>query len=556
MRTYKNTLGRLAVLGLSMIVVAVAVSSTSTAQAANVWWEGSVDSNWQVGGPTNWNLGGTAGALTTFNNGDVVRFEDDGDGLNDNGTVVIAAGGVAPASITFNRGFGKVYNISGGDITSGSINGTRDDTKNFTRDGSYSFGGGTFATAGGSNFTYSPSSPGTYNFGTGAITIGSGSFAFNPASPATLTNNFVLTGGGSITGNANASFSGSLTISGNSLTAPQNSTFAFSTVTLSQDTTINLNRCCSVAPAVQFNSKINGAGIHSITLLSGNGNADWTSRVGTPSGTWDVKNITKTERGRLQFDANNTNDFFSGLKANGGTFYHRGGMIEFRNAAGVTKTTFDLDFPFMFAPDPSVVGPAANQTGSGFYGITTLNVNNGGVIGGFGTVASTLNIGGNNPTFSLPISLNVNNGGKIAPGMSASILNVLGNVNFLGDTSELEIEIGGTSVGTQYDQLNVSGIASLNGILDVSFINGFNNLVLNSDSFTILNAASINGLFDNITFGRVKTSDGAGSFLASIVGNSLVLSDFQITPAPEPSTALLLGLGLVGLSARRRKVRS
>ena len=561
MRANQNVAGRLTVLGLSMFVFAT-VGGSGLCQAATLYWEGrSIESggvfldSWDVGITANWNLGAEAGPMTTFTNGDAVIFKDDGGGNNDNGTVIIAAGGVSPASIVFNRGFGKVYTSSGGDILTGSMSGIRDDTKNFVRDGSYSFGGGLSITAGGSNFNYSPASPGTYNFGTGTISITNGSFNFNPGSPATLTNNFNL-GGGTVAGNANATFTGTATVTGSSINAPASSPFVFPTISLTQDTTINMSRCCGAAPAEQFNSNINGFGVHSVTLSTGTGNADWISRVGNPTGSWDVKNITKTQRGLLQFDANNPNDFFTGVKANGGAFYHRGGTIQFRNEALVNIATLDLDFPFIFNPEAAMIGPNPNQTGAGFFGLTTLNVNNNGLLGGVGTVARARGLGGHNPTFDATVNVNVFNGGVISPGLSAGALAIHGNLNFVGDTSQFVVELGGTVAGVSYDQLNVTGSATLNGLLDVSFLGGFHETVLNSDTFTILNAASIAGMFDNLDINsRVLTSDGAGSFLVSLLGNSLVLSNFLPTPAPEPSSVVLLGLGMICLAKRRRNAR-
>ena len=537
---------------LTIAVAFVLSASVSLSQAATLYWEGytggentaPLNSNWDVGTTANWNLSTEAGALTTFTNGDAVIFKDDGGGLNDNASIVIDAGGVSPASVTFNRGFGKVYTFTGGDILTGSMHGIRDDTKNFNRDGSYSFGGGTFITAGGSNFNYAPASPGTYNFGTGDITLSNGSFNFNPGSAATLTNNFVLNGG-SVTGNANASFTGNLTIAGNILNAPGSSTFVFPSVTLGQDTTINLDRCCSVAPAVQFNSDIDGSGIHSITLRTGNGNADWTSRVGAPAGSWDVLNITKTQRGRLQLDANDPGEFFTGLKANGGTFYHKGGMIQFRTTAQATISTFDLDFRFMFDPDPAFVGPNANQTGAGFFGVTTLNVENGGVLGGNGTVARATGIGGNNPTFNGAITLNVNNGGTVAPGLSAGILNHLGDVNF-NSGSALEIELGGLTPGTEHDQFIVDGNVTLDGSLVISFINGFSPEF--NDLVTILSADSITGEFTN-----VEVQGFNGYFDVIYTGTEVQLTGFAI---PEPSTFVLLGFSMLGCQIVRRRRKS
>ncbi|TAK46426.1 MAG: filamentous hemagglutinin N-terminal domain-containing protein [Betaproteobacteria bacterium] len=61
----------------------------------------------------------------------------------------------------------------------------------------------------------------------------------------------------------------------------------------------------------------------------------------------------------------------------------------------------------------------------------------------------------------------VSNSGTIAPGTSTGLLTVSGNYT-QSSTGALTVEIGGTTVGTEYDRLAVSGTASLDGTLNVS----------------------------------------------------------------------------------------
>ena len=65
------------------------------------------------------------------------------------------------------------------------------------------------------------------------------------------------------------------------------------------------------------------------------------------------------------------------------------------------------------------------------------------------------------------------------------------------------VEIGGTTAGTQYDQVVVGGAATigtastLRGTLNVSLINGFATPATDTD-FTILTASSVSGVFANV----------------------------------------------------------
>jgi T5SS/PEP-CTERM-associated repeat protein len=79
--------------------------------------------------------------------------------------------------------------------------------------------------------------------------------------------------------------------------------------------------------------------------------------------------------------------------------------------------------------------------------------------------------------------------GTFSPGLSPTVISA-GDVSYAGT---LEIELGGTTPGTEHDQINHSGTATLGGILDLSLINGF--IPGAGDSFDILDWGSITGNF-------------------------------------------------------------
>ncbi len=83
----------------------------------------------------------------------------------------------------------------------------------------------------------------------------------------------------------------------------------------------------------------------------------------------------------------------------------------------------------------------------------------------------------------------VNNGGTTAPGLPTGQLTVSGNYT-QGTNATLDIEIRGTNPG-EWDNLHISGTASLSGALHVSELNGFTPQV--GDSFVILSATSVVG---------------------------------------------------------------
>ncbi|MEX0611556.1 MAG: hypothetical protein WD229_05520, partial [Pirellulales bacterium] len=84
--------------------------------------------------------------------------------------------------------------------------------------------------------------------------------------------------------------------------------------------------------------------------------------------------------------------------------------------------------------------------------------------------------------------------GTIAPGNSAGTLSFADDLTLL-DTSRIEIQLGGTTGGVNYDILSIAGVANLDGILDASFIDDF--IAALDDSFEVLRAdGGIFGQFD------------------------------------------------------------
>jgi len=82
----------------------------------------------------------------------------------------------------------------------------------------------------------------------------------------------------------------------------------------------------------------------------------------------------------------------------------------------------------------------------------------------------------------------------VAPGNSPGILTVDGNYT-QGSSGTLAIEIGGVLPGDDHDKLVVGGIATLDGTLDVTLINGF---ALSGDLlFDVLDFNSVVGDFTN-----------------------------------------------------------
>ena len=94
-------------------------------------------------------------------------------------------------------------------------------------------------------------------------------------------------------------------------------------------------------------------------------------------------------------------------------------------------------------------------------------------------------------------TVSVFDGGKFAPGNSPGLVTISSTYT-QADGSTLLAEIGGTTKGTQYDSLAVTGAATLDGTLDVSLINGF--VPASGNSFEVLHAnGGIFGAFKQVS---------------------------------------------------------
>ncbi len=82
-----------------------------------------------------------------------------------------------------------------------------------------------------------------------------------------------------------------------------------------------------------------------------------------------------------------------------------------------------------------------------------------------------------------------------SPGNSPAAVSFAGNA-VLATTSTLNIELGGTDPGAEYDQLLVSGALSLGGFLNVSLTGGFTPAA--NQSFDILDWGTLSGAFNTI----------------------------------------------------------
>ncbi len=101
--------------------------------------------------------------------------------------------------------------------------------------------------------------------------------------------------------------------------------------------------------------------------------------------------------------------------------------------------------------------------------------------------------------------------GTFSPGLSPTILQV-GNVTF-SPTSTLIMELGGTTPGSGYDQLQSTGTIALGGTLQISLINGF--VPAAGQTFDLFDSATLSGTFSSVLLPSVPGLTWDTSQLAS-----------------------------------------
>ncbi len=176
--------------------------------------------------------------------------------------------------------------------------------------------------------------------------------------------------------------------------------------------------------------------------------------------------------------------------SNDGTVTVRSGALEL--TAGASTGRFDvaaradLNFAGSFAWDNGTnfagagsiridpAGPAGNRvTVNGNVSLANLDIGRFGVlqVGGTLTTTGTINVRG---TLSGTGTIHgrVRNAGVVRPGSSPGILTVIGNY-VQTPQGLLVLEIGGRVPGVKYDQLKVTGLATLAGRVEIVAINGF-----------------------------------------------------------------------------------
>lgn len=445
------------------------------------------------------NLGLTNGTMTVSTGASFETsgsFVSTGGGLNGAGTMT----------------FGSLSTWSGG---------------HFQGSGTKNFNGGVNISASTQDLAGTVNMSGTSSIGSGTLVFlsgvltNNGTFNMNNASALNFANGGTFTNTG--TGIINKSGAGTFTGSG----------------------TLNNTGTLSVTQGVFLNT--GSVTQHSGTTLT--------------AGTWNVSNgatLTFSSGSNITTIGSNANVMFDGA---GSTFAKINTLTT--NQGGFTlKNDRDFTTTGAFSNSGSVTvdgSTTALTVGSGGSAAYTQTIGETVLVGGALIDASVFNLNGGELKGTGTIASSVITSGStvIAPGQSPGALTIEGDLT-LSAGNTLAMEIGGLMQGTEYDYIDVNGTLTLAGLLDLDFLDGFENTITYGDILTLATANSpILGAFSNVASGgRLWTNTdisfdvwyGAGSIYGE---NNLV-----ITGAPEPSRSVLVLLGAAGLLMRRQRRRA
>ncbi len=453
-----------------------------------------------------------------------------GTGNNNNVALGVFAPGAADTTTTFN-----VADATGSAAADLIVNNSFSNQNG--ANGLTKIGAGTMTLNAANTYTGATNvNAGTLVLGAGGSVYANGTVAgaLNVASGATVRfdGNDSL-GGSDVISPVVVTVNGGTLASNNTYTSLSNPVLNGATITSNGGTSVNF-------PGFSLRGTVTVGGSAATNINAGTGSfnnvAIGTFNTSGDSVTFNVADATGDALSDLNVNTPLSNQAGSGLAA---------GAVNGLIKAGVGTMT--LSGANTYTGPTSVNGGKLLVNGS-ITSATTVNA--GGTLGGSGTITGNVAV----------------NGGTLSPGNSPGLLTVSGNLT-LDSASTTNLEINGTTRGTTYDALDVTGTVNYGGTL---------NLLLGSagtagNSYNLFSFSSLGGTdFSAVNFtipgnGTVGGlySVGDRTFTASTATLTYTFTEstgiLNLTAIPEPATygiAMAALLGGLAWQRRRRAARA
>jgi hypothetical protein len=251
--------------------------------------------------------------------------------------------------------------------------------------------------------------------------------------------------------------------------------------------------------------------------LSGDIGANETVRVNNTNGNALLLNFGPiTNNGTLKLVGTGEDQLVGGPLTNNGTLETSGSGNRWMPIHLTNSATGTVNLLLSAGSNGNWVTSGTFKLAAGqSFGSSTFEVAGGTTtVDGTLTPGNPITVSGGTLGGSGTIGVNVNNtGGTVAPGNSPGILTINGNYT-QGPGGTLAAEVSGNDPGTGYDQLAVSGTATLDGTLAVNA----SGLFTPGAALRVLTAAARSGTFANVTgASRFNLTYGAADVTLTVV---------------------------------------
>ena len=450
---------------------------------------------------------------TTIANGTLIV--SGGSALADTGAVTVSGG---TFQLNSSETIGSLSGVSGSAVNLQANTLTIGGSATTTYAGIISGSGGALVKQGSGSLTLSG-----INTYTGGTTISAGILRVATSDSALGTGALAFTGNATIAtenGGGARSLANAITIA-SSMTASVDSGFA--TLTLAGD----ISGAGKLATTSTGTTVLTGSNSYTGTTTIGSGS---TLQIGNSTTTGTLGTGTVTNNGTLAFQRTNTLTVSNVISGTGAVQHTGSGTTTLTGINTYTGTTTVSAGKLVINGNQS----AANGT---------VTVGSGAALGGSGTIGGATTI---------------QSGATLAPGNSPGLLTFTNGLT-LAAGSNVEFQFVGDTLatrGTDFDAVNVTGgtlsLGSASFILQGSAIDYANAAWDSNRSFLAIDATGAtydgsNAFTLDTSAAGTFTGEGYWSLSSSTGGVSL-----NWTAVPEPSAALLAGIGLLGILHRRR----